>query len=788
MWKTGCRLAAVIPFVVCIAWAAPSFAHRHRVPETSEKAFEQLDVRGLRSPNSMRSASGSPGPNYWQQRVDYIIDVTLDEARKTIVGSEAITYTNNSPDALPYLWLQLDQNRFRTDSEDMRSATLPGLEKMTYRDLEMILEREAFEGGVEILSIVDGEGNPLHHTIVGAMMRVDLEEALSAGASFTFRIDWRHKIVDGIRMPARCGYECFDDDGNCIFQIAQWYPRLAAYTDYSGWQHDAFLGAGEFTLEFGDFEVNITVPADHVVASTGVLLNASEVLSAEQIRRLERARSAESPVFIVRPDEALANAADQAKGARTWQFKASSVRDFAFASSRRFIWDAMGGETPGGSPVMAMSFYPKEGQPLWDRYSTEAVLHAIDVYSRHVFDYPYPVAISVNGPQGGMEYPMITFNGPRPYPDGTYWEQAVWPDPASDHAKLVLTGIIIHEVGHTWFPMVVNSDERQWTWLDEGLNTFVEFLAEEEWQRDYEPEMGYPPKVVELMQSDDQTPIMTHSDSVKQFYANQYTKPATALNILRETVLGREVFDFAFKEYARRWKFKRPTPADFFRTIEDASGTDLDWFWNGWFYSTDHVDISVDRVTRYRLDTLDPAIEKPQAREDHDNQPETLTVIRNQDLPRRVEVRPELADFYDTYDEFAVTPSDETEYAEFLEKLTESEKELLKTNKIFYLVEFENLGGVIMPLPIRITYEDGSTEDIYLAPEIWRYNQVRASRLFISDREIVSWELDPRLEIADGDRVNNHYPRKPETKTFKLVKPDLNAPPNPMQRDGGTEN
>ena len=783
MWKTRFRVAPVVVLAVLLASTTVSFSHRKKTVEPSEKAFEQLDVHGLRSPNSMRSASGAPGPDYWQQRADYVIDVTLDEDLKTITGSETITYTNNSPDTLPYLWLQLDQNRFRTDSEDVRSLTVPSLDEMTYDDLDSILVQETFEGGFELLSVTGGDGGALIHTVVGTMMRVDLPEPLASGAAFTLRIEWRFNIVDGTRMPARAGYEFFADDGNCIFEIAQWYPRLAAYTDYSGWQHDAFLGRGEFTLEFGKFEVNITVPADHAVASTGELLNPDEVLTADQINRLERARTADAPVFIVSPEEALASAANPASGTATWRFTASDVRDFAFASSRRFIWDAMGGETPGGNPVIAMSFYPKEAQPLWDQYSTEAVLHAIDVYSRHVFDYPYPVAISVNGPQGGMEYPMITFNGPRPYPDGTYWNQELWDNPASEHAKLVLTSIIIHEIGHTWFPMVVNSDERQWTWLDEGLNSFVEFLAEEEWQKGYDPEWGYPPKVVELMQSDDQTPIMTHSDSVKQFFANQYAKPATALNILRETVLGREVFDFALKEYANRWKFKRPTPADFFRTMEDASGVDLDWFWNGWFYGTDHVDISIDRVTRYRLDTLDPAVEKARARDEQAQAPKTLTEIRNEGMPRRVEARPRLEDFYDTYDEFAVTTSDEAAYAEFLEKLSDREKELLKSNKIFYLVEFENLGGVVMPLPIRVTYEDGTTGDVYLAPEIWRYNSERASRLFITDREIVSWELDPHLEIADAEPSNNRYPREPETKTLKLAKPELDVPPNPMQEE-----
>jgi len=784
MWKIEIRVAPLVVVLVAgLAWTTSSFAHRPRAPETPEGSFEQLDVHGLRSPNAMRTASGAPGPEYWQQRVDYVIDVTLDVENRRIIGSETITYRNNSPDSLPYLWVQLDQNRFRTDSEDMRSMTVPSLDAVTYDELDMLLERDRFEGGAKILAITGGDGEPLTHTEVGTMMRVDLPEPLAPASSLTFHIEWRHNIVDGTRMPARCGYEYFEDDGNYIFEIAQWYPRLAAYTDYSGWQHDAFLGRGEFTLEFGEFQVNITVPADHVVASTGVLVNPDEVLTAEQISRLERARSAKKPIYIVSPEEALANAADRASGTRTWRFKASDVRDFAFASSRRFIWDALGYETPSGNSVLAMSFYPKEAQPLWNQFSTESILHAIDVYSRHVFDYPYPVSSSVNGPQGAMEYPMITFNGPRPYPDGTYWEQeADWTDPRSDHAKLVLLSIIFHETGHTWFPMVVNSDERQWTWLDEGLNSFVQFLAEEAWQKDFGGPWGYPSRVVEYMESEDQTPVVTHSDSVRQFLDNAYTKPATALNILRETVLGRELFDFAFKEYARRWKFKRPTPADFFRSMEDASGVDLDWFWNGWFYGTDHVDIGIGRVTRYRLDTLDPAIEKGRARDDRAHQPKTLTEIRNEDMPRRIEVRPGLEDFYDTYDEYAVTPLDQAEYAEILEKLTDSEKELLKTEKIFYLVEFENLGCVVMPLPIRVTFEDGSTEDVYLAPEIWRYGLQRASRLFITDREIVSWELDPHLEIADTDTANNHYPRKPETRTFQLVKPELEVPPNPMQR------
>jgi len=762
-----------------------ALAHRNPPPDTDAAvaAFEQLDERGLRSPNSIRAASGAPGPNYWQQQVDYVIDVTLDEKRRRIIGSGDIKYTNNSPDTLRFLWVQLDQNRFETDSEEMRSFTVPSLDEMTYETFEMILERHEFQGGVRISSLTDANGKPLEHTVVGTMMRVDLPTPLAPGGSASFSIEWEHNIVNGTNMPARGGYEYFEEDGNDIFEISQWYPRLVAYTDYSGWQHKAFLGGGEFTLEFGQFEVNITVPADHVVASTGVLQNPDAVLSREQRKRLQQAQGAEKPVYIVTPDEAVINSKSRPNGTRTWRFKASDVRDFAFASSRRFIWDALGHKTPGGKPVQSMSFYPKEAQPLWNQFSTESVIHAINIYSKQVFDYPYPVAISVNGPQGGMEYPMITFNGPRPFKDGTYFRRPDgMDDPKREHTKNALVSVIVHEIGHTWFPMVVNSDEREWTWLDEGLNTFVQFLAEEAWQENYGGSSGYPERITSYMLSEPQTALMTQSDSLKQFFNNAYRKPATALNILRETVLGRKQFDYAFKEYARRWKFKRPTPADFFRSMEDASGVDLDWFWHGWFYGTQHVDISIDRVTQYRLDTLNPDVEKAHARQEHESRPRNQTELRNQGRTRRVEEKPGLKDFYDNYDEFAVTPSDEKEYVEFLEELTEHEKLLLKTNKLFYMVEFENVGGVVMPLPVRITYADNTKTDIYLAPEIWRYDTRRASRLFISDQPILSWELDPQLEIADTDRGNNHYPRQPEERSFRLKKPELDIPLNPMQK------
>jgi hypothetical protein len=451
------------------------------------------------------------------------------------------------------------------------------------------------------------------------MMRVDLPTPLAPDGTFIFSIDWNYAINNQRIFGGRAGYEYFPRDNNYLYEIAQWFPRMAAYTDYQGWQHTQFLGSGEFTLEFGDYTVRITAPNDHVVTATGVLQNPREVLKPEWIQRLRQAETAKEPLKIVTNEEAKANEASKPTGKKTWVFKADNVRDFAFASSRKFIWDAQG-HNVGGNKVMAMSLYPNEGNPLWEKYSTHAIIHTLNVYSRYTFNYPYPVAISVNGPVGGMEYPMICFNGPRPRPDGTY----------SAQTKYGLISVIIHEVGHNYFPMIVNSDERDWTWMDEGLNTFLQFLAEAEWEKNYPSRRGEPQNITDYMISENQVPIMTQSDSLLQFGANAYAKPATALNILRETVLGRDNFDFAFKTYAQRWKFKRPEPADFFRTMEDASGTDLDWFFRGWFYSTDHVDISIENVRLFQVNTNNPEVEKERLRQLENARPRTLSQQRNE--------------------------------------------------------------------------------------------------------------------------------------------------------------
>ena len=581
-----------------------------------EDKFRQLD-EVLPTPNSYRNAAGEPGHGYWQQQVDYKIDAKLDEAKRRLSASQTISYANNSPDTLKYLWLQLDQNKHRPDSMAQKTLTFGGIGNrspstraaadglpagVTFAELRRQQWLADHEVGYTISNVKDALGNALKVTIVGTNMRLDLAKPLAPGDSVTFSMDFEFNIVEEDAVSARSGYENFPDDpregGNDIFLLAQWFPRLHAYTDYEAWTNKEFLGRGEFTLEFGNYQVNLTVPADHIVSSTGSLQNPEEVLSKQQRARLEKARSAKRPVFIVTEKEAAENEKTATTKTKTWRFAADKVRDFAWASSRKFMWDARAYQQGGDvqSEVMAMSFYPKEGGELWKKYSTEAVIHTLEVYSRFSFDYPYPVAQSVNGPVGGMEYPMITFNGPRTklQKDGTRtWSQA---------EKRFLIGVVIHEIGHIYFPMLVNSDERQWTWMDEGLNSFLDGVAGREW----DPKMPWgvePRDIVDYMKSDIQVPIMTQSDSVLMLGPNAYTKPAAALNILREVILGRELFDFAFKEYATRWQYKRPTPADFFRTMEEASGVDLDWFWRGWFYSTDHVDISLDKVWQLRLDT-----------------------------------------------------------------------------------------------------------------------------------------------------------------------------------------
>ena len=598
-------------------------------------------------------------------------------------------------------------------------------------------------------------------------MRIDLPKPLAPGKSVDFAIDFAYNIVEEDAVSARSGYEHFPDDeregGNDIFLLAQWFPRLHAYTDYEAWTNKEFIGRGEFTLEFGDYDVEMTVPADHIVSSTGVLQNPKQVLTSTQRKRLKDAETAKRPVFVVTADEALENEKDGTSKEKTWKFSAKNVRDFAWASSRKFMWDAKGhAQKDSKQPlVMAMSFYPKEGGDLWKKYSTESVVHTLDVYSRFSFDYPYPTAQSVNGPVGGMEYPMISFNGPRTelQDDGsrTY----------SQAEKRFLIGVVIHEVGHNYFPMIVNSDERQWSWMDEGLNSFLDGVAGREW--DPTIPWGVEPRdVVGYMKSTSQVPVMTQSDSVLHLGPNAYTKPAVALNILRETILGRELFDFAFKEYAQRWMFKRPTPSDFFRTMEEASGVDLDWFWRGWFYTTDHVDISLDKISKLRLDTKDPDIDFARQRQEELDKPMSVTDERNKAEGKELWVDrfPDISDFYDENDRFTVTNKERNKYNKFLKDLEPWERtafeRAVKEDKNYYVLDFSNKGGLVMPIILELTFADGTTQNQYIPAEIWRRTPKAVSKLIITDKdqELVSVSVDPRWETADVDVSNNDYPRK----------------------------
>ena len=733
--------------------------------------FEQLGTR-LPTPNTYRTASGAPGHEYWQQRADYEIDVTLNDEDQSITGSEKITYTNGSPDELTYLWVQLDQNVRAQNSDTYKTRTSSINDRMSGNGLKRLIGHD-YDLGYKINAVKDAKGSALSYTINQTMLRVDLPQPLKSGETFVFNIDWFYYIHDRIELGGRCGYEYFEEDGNYLYTIAQWFPRMAVYSDNEGWQNKQFLGRGEFTLPFGDYTVNITVPSDHIVASTGSLQNPDDVLTATQKDRFEKAKTSDKPVIIVTQTEAEKAEKSRANGTKTWVYKAENVRDFAWGSSRKYIWDAMGVDI-NGKNVMAMSYYPKEANPLYEQYSTEAVAHTLEVYSKFTIDYPYPVAISVEA-ANGMEYPMICFNYGRPEKDGTY----------SERIKYGMLGVIIHEVGHNFFPMIINSDERQWTWMDEGLNSFVQYLAQQEWQRDFPSRRGPAQKIIPYMKSpkETQVPIMTNSEQIIQFGNNAYGKPATALNILRETVMGRELFDYAFKVYSERWAFKHPTPADFFRTMEDASGVDLDWFWHGWFYTTDHVDIAIEDVKWYKIDSKDPRKENEWKREDYAVANYDIATERNKkDVPQTaVERNPNLNDFYNSYDRFEVSNRAVSSYQTFYASLSEEEKKIVSKDMNFYEIHFKNVGGLIMPLIIEFTYADGTKEVEHIPAEIWRLNNEKISKVFVKEKEVVNITLDPYLETADVDTENNYYPERNVPSRFELFKRNNGPRPNPMQ-------
>ncbi len=737
----------------------------------SQAKFAQLDQE-LPTANSYRTASGAPGHAYYQQKADYKMNLVLDDAKQRLDGFETITYTNNSPDRLDYLWLQLDQNIYDENSD----TKLIEVEKMeNFKSVGDIRKRDfKYDGGFKIEQITSTSGQKLSYFINKTMLRIDLSKPLLPGQSISFQIKWWYNINDRMQVGGRSGYEYFETDQNYLYTIAQFFPRMCVYNDVTGWQNKQFLGRGEFTLPFGDYEVSLTVPADHIVAATGECQNYASILTPEQRKRYEQAKKSNSPVLIVTQAEAEAAEKNKSTQTKTWVYKAQNVRDFAFATSRKFIWDAQN-QTVGSKNVLCMSYYPKEGNPLWERYSTKLVAHTIKTYSKYTIDYPYPVAISVHSKWIGMEYPMICFNGGRPEADGTY----------SEGEKYGMWGVIIHEVGHNFFPMIINSDERQWTWMDEGLNTFVQYLTEQEWERGYPSRRGPAYLIADYMRGDKSgiSPIMTNSESIKQFGNNAYGKPATALNILRETIMGRELFDYAFKTYCERWAFKHPTPADFFRTMEDASAVDLDWFWRAWFYSTDNVDIALTDVKWFQLNTQNPALEKAFLQNkdaqkdafigDTRNKTAITTTVNEKDA--------NIDDFYAKRDLYKVDALDEKAYQSFLSKTSPEDLAYLNAGKQLYELSFENIGGIVMPLIIEATFADGSTKVERIPAEIWRIEEQKVSKVFIYDKEVVSFRLDPFLETADTDLDNNTWPRQLQPTRYQLYKQEQTRE-NPMQR------
>jgi hypothetical protein len=677
---------------------------------TDQNKFRQLkDV--LPTPNNRRTASGAPGYEYTQQKVDYVMDIVIDEDKNLLIGNESITYHNNSKDYLEYLWVQLDQNMRSPDSktplaksEDLGNTAFNSPATFTKNNLT-----KPADFGFKIQKVNSAMGSSLSYTVNRTMMRINLPKPLAPGNTFEFSIQWNYLINNSVTDGGRSGFELFTD-GNKNFTIAQFFPRLAVYDNVEGWQNMQFWGRSEWALEFGDYDVKITVPSDHIVDATGELQNEKKVLTKEQRTRFEIARTSfKDPVFIVTQEEAEKAEKLKSKKSKTWHFNAKNVRDFAFASSRKYIWDAMAVNI-NGKTVMAVSLYPKEGNPLWEEHSTRVVANTLEEYSKMTFDYPYSKAISVHADRQGMEYPMICFNYGRPQPDGSY----------SERTKRGMIGVITHEVGHNFFPMIVNSDERQWTWMDEGINSFVEILSE----LDYDPNFftgNLPKDIVRYMSMDQDnlSPIMSQGDYVKNFGPNAYTKPAAGLYMLRQTIMGPELFDYAFRTYSKRWMFKHPSPADFFRTMEDASAIDLDWFWRGWFYTTDVTDIGIKNVKK----------------------------------------------FYAEYSE--------QEKVKFIEDSTEGllfkEESATKANKkFFYEITFDKPGGLVMPIIVEFTYKDGTKSRKTYPAQIWRYNDTEITKVINSNKEISNITIDPDLETADVDTSNNNWPKKKDSKFSKF--------------------
>ncbi len=707
-------------------------------PNANQNKFRQLDS-DLPTPNVYRTASGAPGHAYWQNTADYQMDIVLDDENQRVYGVEKINYTNKSPDHLEYLWIQLDQNVRNPESETYKiqqGNIKDGVSLYEYFNLF-----HTFPGGFNIDYVNDEKGSPFSVKVNHTMMRVDLLTPLKSGDSITINIKWWYNINDRMEIGGRSGYEYFKEDDNYLYTIAQFFPRMAVYSDVTGWQNKQFLGRGEFTLPFGDYDVKLTVPENMVVGATGEIQNVDEVLTDLQKERLEKAKTSDKPVIIVTQDEAIKNEKNRSLKTKTWHFKAQNVRDYGWCASRKFIWDAQGVQF-GDRTVMAMSLYPKEGNPMWEMYSTKAIVLTLQTYSKFTFDYPYPVAYSINGKSIGMEYPMICFNGGRTDKDGKF----------TDNVKYRTILVIIHEVGHNYFPMIINSDERQWTWMDEGINTFLQYQTERAWTdesgKPFPSRRGPAKLIVPYMKGDKRyiSPIMTNSESIFQFGNNAYGKPCTALNILRETVMGPELFDYAFKIYANRWKFKHPSPADFFRTMEDASSVDLDWFWRGWFYTTDHCDVAITDVKQLRVDNQRP--------EEGSTQKSVNKNIRK--LTKEDKVSPMLQVVRS-----AENPS--KAFDKIKANLTDVRKEILDKEVYLCQVDLKMIGGLVMPVILKLEYEDGSNEEVRIPAEIWRMqNEIlekTVSKVLVTNNSVKKIVLDPNLETADTDVSNNVWPR-----------------------------
>lgn len=739
------------------------FAQNQEQPErksghNNENKFKQM-YEEFSTPNMYRTASGAPGPAYYQQQADYRMDIVIDDIKAKLSGNETITYTNNSPDELKYLWVQLDQNMRAKDSKTplIQEITL-AQRASTFTSTYM---KDRFDGGFHIQEVKDSNGKPLQYMINRTMMRIELPNVLKSGEQFSFSIKWWYNINDHVKDGGRSGYEYFSENDNRIYVIAQFYPRMAVYSDVEGWQNSQFWGRDEFALPFGNFEVNITVPDDHILDGTGKLMNRKEIFSKDMMKRYEQAKkSFDKPVVIVTQEEAEIAEEKKSTSTKTWKLYAENVRDFGFATSRKFIWDMMAVKI-GETNVMAVSLYSKEGNPLWGDWSTKTVASTLKSYSRMTFDYPYHKAISVHAPMG-MEYPMICYNFGRPDAEGNY----------SDRTKFGMMSVIIHEVGHNFFPMIVNSDERQWTWMDEGLNTFLQYVAEQDFGEWYpaalsEGQTAYPSRrgpaanIVPYMGGDQDfiSPIMSKGLNVHQFGNNAYGKPATALNILRETVMGRELFDYAFKEYTHRWMFKHPTPEDFFRTMEDASAFDLDWYWRGWFYSTNYVDIGVKSVKKYYVSSTPNEYGKRIARR-YGMDPNTFVYF----------VEEGSDDFTEDMKKGTPTDNSPTLKEYLMDNFTKEERENMKAPKYFYSVTFEKPGGLVMPIIVEYTYADGTSNTEKYPAQIWRLNDNEVSKSIPSDKEIIGIKVDPNLETADIDTSNNSWPKKVKQSKFEEFK------------------